>query len=69
MVGVIMGNVLPVGQLGSKTVLLLTAMPVATVTPLLSDYFVMDRDLISVSVVLSTVLALGTLPIVLSGVV
>lgn len=64
--GLLTSSVLPVGDLGADVVILLSAMPVATVTPILCDYFDMDRDLISVSIVLSTVLSLVTVPIVLS---
>jgi len=66
LLGVLTSIVLPVGELGADVVILLSAMPVATVTPVLCDYFEMDRDLISVTIVLSTALSLVTLPIVLS---
>ncbi len=65
LMGILTSEVLPVGDLGTDVVILLSAMPVATVTPILCDYFEMDRDLISVSIVVSTVLSLGTLPLVL----
>ena len=64
-IGLAIVRLLPVGELGSKVILLQSAMPVATVTPILFDYTGMDRDLVSVCIVLSTVLSLVTLPIVL----
>jgi len=63
--GLLTSALLPVGELGAKVIILLSAMPTATVTPILCDYFEMDRELVSVSVLISTVLSLATLPIVL----
>jgi predicted permease len=65
LLGIALAQLLPVGDLGGKVILLQSAMPVATVTPILCDYFAMDRDLVSVSIVTSTILSLGTLPIIL----
>ena len=65
LLGILTCTILPTGELGSDVVVLLSAMPVATIAPILCDYFEMDQDLISVSIVVSTVLSLLTLPLVL----
>jgi len=65
LIGILVVKALPVGELGWSVILLESAMPVATVTPILGDYFDLDRQLVSVCIVTSTVLSLVTLPIVI----
>jgi predicted permease len=64
-VGLLVSSILPVGDLGTKILILQSAMPVATIVPVLGDLFDMDRELVSATIVFSTVLSLGTLPLVL----
>ncbi len=64
-----LGYVLAGGEVTRKVLILEGAMPVATLTPVLAANVDMDADLVRVCIALSTLLSLGTLPLVAALVV
>ena len=64
-----LGYALAGGEVTRKVLILEGAMPVATLTPVLAANIDMDTDLVRVCIALSTLLSLGTLPVVAAIVV
>ena len=64
--GWLVSVLLPVDALSRTVIILESAMPVAVMSPLLADYIDMDRDVSESAVVLSTLAAMATLPLLLA---
>ena len=63
LVGWLVASMLTRDPLSYKVIILESAMPVAAMTPVLGDYFEMDLEVVNSAVVVSTVLAMATLPV------
>jgi predicted permease len=63
-IGLLAARLLATDGVTYKAIILESAMPVATLTPVLAEHYDIDLDIVNTSIVLSTTLSMLTLPVV-----